>query len=157
MDKLFSHIGASDDLAARRSTFPVEMLEIASILNQATERTLVILDEVGWGTSTHDELAIAQATVEHLHDLVRCRTLIATHFHKLADAATAIPHAACMAVDASAGRLGSVLARAETLLGGFREARCSASAEWILHTPVRADDLTASCPIPPSCSHRLKV
>ena len=108
MDKLFSHIGAFDDLAASRSTFPVEMLEIASILNQATERTLVILDEVGWGTSTHDELAIAQATVEHLHDMVRCRTLFATHFHELADAATAIPHAACMAVDASAGRLGSV-------------------------------------------------
>ena len=108
VDKLFSRIGASDDLASGRSTFLVEMLETAAILTQATERSLVILDEVGRGTSTHDGLAIAQATMEHLHDVVRCRTLFATHFHELADAAEAMQHATCMAMDASAGRHGDV-------------------------------------------------
>ena len=108
VDKLFSRSGASDDLASGRSTFLVEMLETAAILTQATERSLVILDEVGRGTSTHDGLAIAQATMEHLHDAVRCRTLFATHFHELADAADAMQHATCMAMDASAGRHGDV-------------------------------------------------
>ena len=108
VDKLFSRIGASDDLAAGRSTFLVEMLETAAILNQATERSLVILDEVGRGTSTHDGLAIAQATMEYLHDEVGCRTLFATHYHELADAADKMAHATCMAMDASAGRHGDV-------------------------------------------------
>ncbi|MDT8278422.1 DNA mismatch repair protein MutS [Roseomonas mucosa] len=104
VDKMFSRIGASDDLAAGRSTFMVEMLETSAILNQATARSLVILDEVGRGTSTHDGLAIAQACMEYLHDTVGCRTLFATHFHELADAAEAMPHAVCMAMDAAAGR-----------------------------------------------------
>ena len=149
VDKLFSRIGASDDLASGRSTFMVEMLETAAILNQATEHSLVILDEVGRGTSTHDGLAIAQATMEHLHEVVGCRTLFATHYHELANAAGAMAHAACMAMDASAGQHGdvftykvapgkagqsyglkvaalaglptSVLARAEVLLSGFGE------------------------------------
>ena len=108
VDKLFSRVGASDDLAAGRSTFMVEMLETAAILNQATERSLVILDEVGRGTSTHDGLAIAQACMEHLHDVVGCRTLFATHFHELADVADALPRAVCMAMDAAAGRHGDV-------------------------------------------------
>ena len=108
VDKLFSRIGASDDLAAGRSTFMVEMLETAAILSQATERSLVILDEVGRGTSTHDGLSIAQACMEHLHDVVRCRTLFATHFHELADVADAMPRAVCMAMDATAGRHGDV-------------------------------------------------
>ena len=108
VDKLFSRIGASDDLAAGRSTFMVEMLETAAILNQATSRSLVILDEVGRGTSTHDGLSIAQACMEYLHDAVGCRTLFATHFHELADVADALPHAACMAMDATAGRHGDV-------------------------------------------------
>ena len=108
VDKLFSRIGASDDLAAGRSTFMVEMLETAAILNQATSRSLVILDEVGRGTSTHDGLAIAQATLEHLHDVVGCRTLFATHFHELADAADRMPHATCMAMEAEAGRHGDI-------------------------------------------------
>ena len=76
--------------------------------NQATERSLVILDEVGRGTSTHDGLAIAQATMEHLHDVVGCRTLFATHYHELADAADVMAHASCMAMDASAGRHGDI-------------------------------------------------
>ena len=108
VDKLFSRVGAADDLAAGRSTFMVEMLETAAILNQATGRSLVILDEVGRGTSTHDGLAIAQACMEYLHDAVGCRTLFATHFHELADVADALPRAVCMAMDATAGRHGDV-------------------------------------------------
>jgi DNA mismatch repair protein MutS len=108
VDKMFSRIGASDDLAAGRSTFMVEMLETSAILNQATPHSLVILDEVGRGTSAHDGLSIAQACMEFLHDVTGCRTLFATHFHELADAAEAMKHAACMAMDvmdASAGRV----------------------------------------------------
>jgi DNA mismatch repair protein MutS len=83
VDRLFSRVGASDDLARGRSTFMVEMVETAAILNQAGERSLVILDEIGRGTSTFDGLSIAWATVEHLHVKNRCRTLFATHFHEL--------------------------------------------------------------------------
>jgi DNA mismatch repair protein MutS len=83
VDRLFSRVGASDDLARGRSTFMVEMVETASILNQATERSLVILDEIGRGTATFDGLSIAWATVEHLHSVNRCRTLFATHYHEL--------------------------------------------------------------------------
>ena len=104
VDKLFSRIGASDDLVAGRSTFMVEMLETAAILKQATARSLVILDEVGRGTSTNDGLAIAQASMEYLYDEVGCRTLFATHFHELADAAADMPQALCMAMDAATGR-----------------------------------------------------
>lgn len=104
VDKMFSRIGAGDDLAAGRSTFMVEMLETSAILSQATERSLVILDEVGRGTSTHDGLSIAQACMEHLHDVVCCRTLFATHFHELADATAGMPNAVCMMMEASPGR-----------------------------------------------------
>jgi DNA mismatch repair protein MutS len=83
IDRLFSRVGASDDLAAGRSTFMVEMVETAAILNQAGERALVILDEIGRGTATYDGLSIAWATIEHLHDVNRCRTLFATHYHEL--------------------------------------------------------------------------
>jgi DNA mismatch repair protein MutS len=108
VDKLFSRIGASDDLAAGHSTFMVEMLETAAILNQATSRSLVILDEVGRGTSTHDGLSIAQACMEHLHDVVGCRTLFATHYHELAEAADSMRHATCMAMEATPGSHGDV-------------------------------------------------
>jgi DNA mismatch repair protein MutS len=83
VDCLFSRVGASDDLARGRSTFMVEMVETAAILNQATERSLVILDEIGRGTATFDGLSIAWAAVEHLHEANRCRGLFATHFHEL--------------------------------------------------------------------------
>ena len=83
VDRLFSRVGASDDLARGRSTFMVEMVETAAILNQATDRSLVILDEIGRGTATFDGLSIAWAAVEHLHEANRCRGLFATHFHEL--------------------------------------------------------------------------
>ena len=83
VDRLFSRVGASDDLARGRSTFMVEMVETAAILNQATARSLVILDEIGRGTATYDGLSIAWAAVEHLHDVNRSRGLFATHYHEL--------------------------------------------------------------------------
>ena len=83
VDRLFSRVGAADDLARGRSTFMVEMIETAAILNQATPRSLVILDEIGRGTATFDGLSIAWATIEHLHEVNRCRALFATHFHEL--------------------------------------------------------------------------
>ncbi|MCR4377158.1 MAG: DNA mismatch repair protein MutS [Rhodospirillales bacterium] len=83
VDRLFSRVGAADDLARGRSTFMVEMVETAAILNQAGERALVILDEIGRGTSTFDGLSIAWAVVEHLHEINRCRALFATHYHEL--------------------------------------------------------------------------
>ncbi len=83
VDRLFSRVGAADDLARGRSTFMVEMVETAAILHQATERSLVILDEIGRGTATFDGLSIAWASLEHLHEVNKCRALFATHFHEL--------------------------------------------------------------------------
>src|SRR5205085_1924628 len=91
VDKVFSRVGAADDLARGRSTFMVEMVETAAILNQAGERSLVILDEIGRGTATFDGLSIAWATIEHLHEKNRCRALFATHFHELTALAAKLP------------------------------------------------------------------
>ena len=91
VDRLFSRVGAADDLARGRSTFMVEMVETAAILNQATERSLVILDEIGRGTATFDGLSIAWAAIEHLHESNRCRALFATHFHELTALAERLP------------------------------------------------------------------
>ena len=90
VDRLFSRVGAADDLARGRSTFMVEMVETAAILNQAGERSLVILDEIGRGTATFDGLSIAWAVLEHLHDVNRCRALFATHYHELASLAATL-------------------------------------------------------------------
>jgi DNA mismatch repair protein MutS len=100
VDRLFSRVGAADDLARGRSTFMVEMVETAAILNQAGERALVILDEIGRGTSTFDGLSIAWATIEHLHERNRCRALFATHFHEMTALAAKLPrlHNATMRV-----------------------------------------------------------
>lgn len=83
VSQLFSRVGAADDLARGRSTFMVEMVETAAILNQADDRALVILDEIGRGTATYDGLSIAWATLEHLHESNRCRALFATHYHEM--------------------------------------------------------------------------
>ncbi len=83
VSQVFSRVGAADDLARGRSTFMVEMVETAAILNQADDRALVILDEIGRGTATYDGLSIAWATLEHLHDVNRCRALFATHYHEM--------------------------------------------------------------------------
>ncbi len=83
VDRLFSRVGAADNLARGRPTFIVEMVETAAILNQATDRSLVILDEIGRGTATFDGLSIAWAVLEYLHDVGRCRALFATHYHEL--------------------------------------------------------------------------
>ncbi len=88
VDRVLTRIGSADDIGRNASTFMVEMLEIANILNTATPRSLVVLDEVGRGTSTFDGLALAWAIVEHLHEKARARTLFATHYHQLTDLAT---------------------------------------------------------------------
>lgn len=91
VDRVFSRVGASDDLAQGRSTFMVEMVETAAILNQATNQSLVILDEIGRGTATNDGLSIAWACLEYLHDAVGCRGLFATHYHELTALTTRLP------------------------------------------------------------------
>ena len=95
VDRLFSRVGAADDLARGRSTFMVEMVETATILNHATDRSLVILDEIGRGTATFDGLSIAWATVEQLHEVNRCRTLFATHYHELTSLAARLSAVSC--------------------------------------------------------------
>jgi DNA mismatch repair protein MutS len=94
VDSLFSRVGAADDLARGRSTFMVEMVETAAILNQAGARSLVILDEIGRGTATFDGLSIAWAAVEHLHERNQARALFATHYHELTALAAKLPRLA---------------------------------------------------------------
>lgn len=94
VDRIFTRVGAHDDLAGGASTFMVEMMETATICRQATLRSLIVLDEVGRGTSTEDGCALAQAVLEHLHDHVQARTLFATHFRELAQTAVAMPRLA---------------------------------------------------------------
>lgn len=90
-DKLFCRVGAADDLARGQSTFMVEMVETAAILNQATERSFVIMDEIGRGTATFDGVSIAWAVAEHLHHVTQCRSLFATHYHELTDLSESLP------------------------------------------------------------------
>ncbi len=99
VDRLFSRVGAADDLARGRSTFMVEMVETAGILNQATERSLVILDEIGRGTATFDGLSIAWAVVEYLQSVNKCRALFATHYHELTALAGRLPEVANVTMD----------------------------------------------------------
>jgi DNA mismatch repair protein MutS len=95
VDKVFSRVGAADDLARGRSTFMIEMVETATILNQSTSRSLVILDEIGRGTSTFDGLSIAWACLEYLHNISKCRGLFATHYHELTTLQETLPHLSC--------------------------------------------------------------
>ncbi len=99
VDRLFSRVGASDDLARGRSTFMVEMVETAAILNQASDRSLVILDEIGRGTATFDGLSIAWATLEYLHDVCGARALFATHYHELTQLTGRLSALACATMD----------------------------------------------------------
>jgi DNA mismatch repair protein MutS len=91
VDRIFTRVGAGDDLTSGQSTFMVEMTETSAILHNATRRSLVVLDEIGRGTSTFDGVSIAWAVAEHLHDAVGCRTLFATHYHELQDLARERP------------------------------------------------------------------
>jgi DNA mismatch repair protein MutS len=91
VDRIFTRIGASDDLARGQSTFMVEMCETANILNNATLRSLIVLDEIGRGTSTFDGLSLAWSIVEHLHNQVGAKTLFATHYHELTELAARLP------------------------------------------------------------------
>jgi len=106
-DRIFTRVGASDNVAGGQSTFMVEMAETAAILHHATRDSLVVLDEIGRGTSTYDGLSIAWAVAEHLHDRVGCRTLFATHYHELTDLALEKPRVrnACMGVQEVKGRV----------------------------------------------------
>ncbi|HYB00332.1 MAG TPA: DNA mismatch repair protein MutS [Ktedonobacteraceae bacterium] len=92
VDRIFTRVGAEDDIASGKSTFMIEMEETAAILHHATRHSLIILDEIGRGTSTYDGLAIARAVVEHLHNVIGARTLFATHYHELAIMAEELPH-----------------------------------------------------------------
>ena len=101
VDRIFTRVGATDDLAAGRSTFMVEMIETASMLNQATPRSLAVLDEIGRGTSTYDGLAIARAVVEFIHDsqTVGCKTMFATHYHEMTEVGNSLERARNMRVE----------------------------------------------------------
>ncbi len=116
VDRLLSRVGASDNLARGESTFMVEMRETASILKSATARSLVILDEIGRGTSTYDGLAIAWAVAEYLHDVVGCRALFATHYHELTELAKSARHLVNVSVSAREHEGGIVFLH--TLLSG---------------------------------------
>ena len=138
VDRLFSRVGAADDLARGRSTFMVEMVETAAILNRATCRSLVILDEIGRGTATYDGLAIAWSTLEHLHDVSRCRTLFATHYHELTHLDPVLDRLHCHAIEVREWQgsivfLHKVIAGAADRSYGVHVARLAGLPDNVLH------------------------
>ncbi len=179
VDRLFSRVGAGDDLAAGRSTFMVEMVETAAILNQATAKSLVILDEIGRGTATYDGLAIAWAAAEHLHDANKSRALFATHYHEMTALAERLSSFACVTMKVKewndsivflhevvpgiadrsygihvaklAGLPGAVVARAEDVLRALEEGREG-------HQPLaHIDDLPLFGAVAPDSKKRNEV
>jgi DNA mismatch repair protein MutS len=145
VDRIFTRIGAQDDLAAGASTFLVEMAETANILRHATVRSLVILDEVGRGTSTYDGLALARAVLEDLHDRVGARTLFATHFHELTELADRLPgvrnvHAAASEDGAELAFLYRIVPGASARSYGIQAARLAGLAPGVV---ARATELLA--------------
>ncbi len=108
-DRIFTRVGAEDDIASGKSTFMIEMEETATILHHATRHSLIILDEIGRGTSTYDGLAIARAVVEHLHNQLGARTLFATHYHELARMADELPHLSVYTVAISEDEQGNIV------------------------------------------------
>ena len=109
VDRIFTRVGAEDDIASGKSTFMVEMEETATILHHATKHSLIILDEIGRGTSTYDGLAIARAVVEHLHNVTGARTLFATHYHELASMADELPHLKVYTMQISDDKQGEIV------------------------------------------------
>ena len=182
VDRLFSRVGAADDLARGRSTFMVEMVETAAILNQATARSLVILDEIGRGTATFDGLSIAYACVEHLNGANRSRALFATHFHELTRLAETLPRLVNLtmrisefkgnlvflhevmagAADRSygiqvaklAGLPASVLRRARKVLADLEASRPRGTLEFAAALFLRAARARAACARRPARSRR---
>ena len=150
VDRLFSRVGAADDLARGRSTFMVEMVETAGILNLAGPRSLVILDEIGRGTATYDGLSLAWAVVEHLHEVNRCRALFATHFHELTALAARLPRLACHTLRVKEWQ-GEVVFLHEVAPGsadrsyGIHVARLAGLPEAVLHRAAEVRDLAARC------------
>src|SRR5699024_10026605 len=91
-DEIFTRIGAADDLVSGQSTFMVEMLEANHALQHATEQSLILLDEIGRGTSTYDGMALAQAIIEYIHDHIHAKTLFSTHYHELTQLEESLDH-----------------------------------------------------------------
>jgi DNA mismatch repair protein MutS len=124
VDRIFTRIGASDDLSRGQSTFMVEMTETANILNNATARSLIVLDEIGRGTSTFDGLSLAWSIVEHLHNQVGAKTLFATHYHELTELSVRLPRLKNFNVAVRewlAGVPKGVLERAKQILSNLEE------------------------------------
>lgn len=137
VDRLFCRVGASDELARGRSTFMVEMVETAGILNQSSERSLVIIDEIGRGTATYDGLSIAWATVEYLHGVSRCRVLFATHYHELTALAQKLAHIANATIEVKEWRdeivfLHKVIAGAADRSYGIQVAKLAGLPEAVI-------------------------
>ena len=118
-DRIFSRVGASDDISTGKSTFMVEMLETASILNQATDRSFIILDEIGRGTSTHDGLAIAWAVAEEIALQIKARTIFATHYHELRELKNTIPNISFLTVEVDDTRDNAIIVFRHKIIKGF--------------------------------------
>ena len=184
-DRIFTRVGASDDLARGQSTFMVEMNETANILNNATARSLVILDEIGRGTSTFDGLSIAWGIAEHLHDSIGCRALFATHYHELTDLERTrpgilnlnvavrewndqivflrkiVPGRADRSYGIQVARLAglpdSIIARAKEILANLEKSELNTSGQPSLAKSTRRRSAAASSETDSNASHQLAL